>query len=1185
MAPTGGQRSGTETRTGSNINSNVSSDQQVAASNSTLNAWVGRRQPSWLTNAKPVKPSPRPPQPPKQPIPTEIVSPIVETTQLVSVPISNAPVTTTTPAPLPQPRRPQPPPEPPLLQTQIQTQQPQTSTSATRTVLPSPAPSDEPSPGATKPQSVPAVAEPRLIQNTTLDDEQQTGARVPTPRLRTILQQNREISVSPRASTPASMSLNTPPTPNLPLPNSNLIPLEDPPAKRQRLGHPALQFLAECRAVTVLNNRLQSIGGVQSLDPAVERPRYQLLLESSESGDLFFIVLHQVFCIWSRNRVQARDICKSYARDPGEMDKGFSSLEMILKSNTKLNPDHINFLAEFPAPLDESLGKTGYKATLGQVLNFLHRIALNWHRVLTDHRAKGYPFLLGELLDEFLLHSPILQGIMFRASRRSIGAGDGPTAERMEMLFKSDQDYHLNYPDDFAMKPQPLRYQAHNESLITAYMSILVSAYQSQGFRVGQQSHPTGSPNIQQSNEHPYQNIQMGSQMGSQTNSQFISHANPQMGGQINPQFNPQASYLANSQIGLQINTQLNRQVHPRVNSPVGYQMNPQMRQNFYQGSLQAPQSTDPALPQGTMPVAIPPSYILSSNANPANSLTVTTPLQPNPNYQRICTPTQSAQFSRIQHQTVRRLSQPDSYMAPASPRPIAPASTGAYGSQPHQVHFTGQRAQSLHRLNSQSGHFHPSHLNPGNQIPDYSNFNSAPNTPTTPQLRYSTNQFQGNQLQGPNYTQSLSDPRLQHKTQFAGHDRDLDRLIPAPGVTIDRRDYPYTQYDRHSVAMSLHQVRLRSPKRMPQEHDPAKLGRYYQAVKEFALPPVAIPPQSYLHEFDFDIPGHQFIQLVKEEAKEGEYLPICLFSSGSLRLRIRCCYMKKMHTSLGDSWVTTETTWPQHIFMELNNKALSIPRRSHFSKDLPIEASSAAVANKNILKISVPKIRENREEPKPCWEFYIAIELVEILSHRDVLRMVRMRGGVPADTTREVIRTRLVGANGFSQQSADEDELIMVNELSIDLMDPFSRVMIKVPVRGKSCTHLECFDLETWLNSRLGKKSCNWCNNVPGGCSKCPNEPSFVDKWKCPLCLADARPYSLVIDEFLVEVRSQLELQNLLQTKSILVSPDGTWKPKEQPADDDGDVDSEDDGNVSTGKLSKTNQLMESGIEVIEID
>ncbi|OTB15138.1 hypothetical protein K445DRAFT_23148 [Daldinia sp. EC12] len=1169
MAPTGGQRSGADNRTGSNVNSNISSDRQVAASNSTLNAWVGRRQPSWLTNAKPVKPSPRPPQPSKQqPITTETVRPIVETTQPVSVsiPVSNTPETTT--APPRQPRRPQHPPELLPSQTQTRIQQPQTSTSTARTVLPSPAPSDEPSPGATKPQSVPAVVGPRLSLDTALD-EQKVQSRVPTPRLQTILQQNRDISISPRASTPANMSINTPPTPSL---HPNLSPsehLENPPAKRPRLGCPGLQFLVECRANAVLQSRIQSIGGMQNLNPVVERPRYQLLLDSSESGDLFFIVLHQIFCIWSRNRVQAHELCKNGGRNPGEMDKGLSNLEMVLKSNTKLNPNHINFLAEFPAPLNELLSKERYRATLGKVLDFLRCMALNWHRVLTDHRVKGYPFLLGELLDEFLLYSPILQGIMFRASRRSMGAGDGPAAKHMEMLFKSDQDYHHNNPDDFASRPRPTRYLAHNEYLISKYRSILTSAYEWQGHPTSQHSPQANSPGIQQPNQYSHLNLQIGPY----TNSHFIPHTSPQMSGQMTPQVIPQGNLPVNPQTGLQTNSQLSRQVDHHVGSPTGYLMHPQMRQNFQQGSNYPPQATD-SFVQNTTPAMVPPSYILSSTPGTANNTMAISPLQPNPNYQ-MNTPTQSALLGQMNHQVGGRLSQRDSYMALASPRPT-PASAGAHGGQPYEAHVIGQRSQSLHRFVSQAGLHQPGCPSPGNEIPGYGNFNRTSSAPMTPQPRYSPNQ-----LQVPNYPQSLPSPMLQHKMPPTG----LDRLIPAPGVVIDRRDCPYTQYDRNSMMMSLHQVQLRSPKRMPREQDPEKLGRYYQAVKDFSLLPVAIPPQSHLQIFDFDIPEHQFLQMVKEETKPGEHLPVSLFSSGSLRLRLRCCYMKKTNVPSIDAWVTTETTWPPHIFLELNNHALGIPRRSHYSKDIPVEASSAAVANKNVLKVSVPKMSENREpKPRPGWEFYIAVELIEILSHRDVLQMVQICGGVPADATRDVIKNRL-RAKEVSQKIEDEDELVMLDELPIDLIDPFSRTMFKVPVRGKSCTHLECFDLETWLNSRLGKKSCNWCHNASGGCPRCPNEPSFVDKWKCPLCLRDARPYNLIIDEFLVEVRSQLERQNLLRTKSIVVSPDGTWKPKAQPADDEGSVDSEDEVDITSRKLPKTNQRKESEIEVIEID
>jgi zinc finger MIZ domain-containing protein len=58
MAPAGGHRS-------------VSTQEhQFAVSNTTVNKFLGGRQPSWMTNAKPVKPTPRPPnQPPKQPLP------------------------------------------------------------------------------------------------------------------------------------------------------------------------------------------------------------------------------------------------------------------------------------------------------------------------------------------------------------------------------------------------------------------------------------------------------------------------------------------------------------------------------------------------------------------------------------------------------------------------------------------------------------------------------------------------------------------------------------------------------------------------------------------------------------------------------------------------------------------------------------------------------------------------------------------------------------------------------------------------------------------------------------------------------------------------------------------------------------------------------------------------------------
>jgi hypothetical protein len=106
-----------------------------------------------------------------------------------------------------------------------------------------------------------------------------------------------------------------------------------------------------------------------------------------------------------------------------------------------------------------------------------------------------------------------------------------------------------------------------------------------------------------------------------------------------------------------------------------------------------------------------------------------------------------------------------------------------------------------------------------------------------------------------------------------------------------------------------------------------------------------------------------------------------------------------------------------------------------------------------------------------------------------------------------------------------------------------------------------------------------------------------MVDVWKCPLCGADARPYSLRLDEFLVTVRAELEKQNNLDVKAILVAADGTWRPKPEPrpahkrkstTGEDGDEDGE------AERIRKKRSVSAAGgptagnkaaVEVIELD
>lgn len=876
-----------------------------------------------------------------------------------------------------------------------------------------------------------------------------------------------------------------------------------------------LQFLQFLGAARILRVNVHNVGGEKNLEESVERPRYNLLAEACDVGDLFFVALHQLFCAWSANSADVHQLCNDGNHHP-LLDNAFGIMGTHLKSNSKIRPQHLHWFATFPAPLTTLQVHPLYGAVIKEVLNFLLHVSHSWQLIHHNHSIGRFPLLMSEMLNTFALFSPILQTIMFRASRRSIGIADGPNAAEMEKLFRTDQRKHMNNDGTFIRHPASKEYTMYNHSLIESYKRISMQGRISNTTRqAGRQSVP--SPVVQQSGLYP-----------------------PHMDPQINPQIQPSHGPVTRFQYGpvpspsISPVDEASRMLFPHSQPLVGTVGTP----------LNA-QSPTPVVSSPFLGAPVPPQFALPSHNAPNTFI-----------------PQVQGQFSRQQQQMPeRRFSQQNSFTAPASPQPAFGLTAPPHGVvyQPGQQQLQGLPNFSGQPQVSSTSYSEGQAPNNGGVV-HMTNPMAMPH-PQQP-MYFVNNNFQGH---------THPSPQLRQKSLPSN-----ERLIPQLGGRIDLGDYPHDPQDIRSLHSSLHQAHLRSPKRMPRElRQPTE--RHYQAVKGFPILPFATPPQPYLYKFKFTIPEMDYGKITKDEKVKGSALPVNLYSSGSLRVRIRCCYRRKSAGPFTqNTWAVTDTRWPEHIFMELNGAALGIRRKAHYSKDIPVEASSAIVPGENLLSIFIAPGGSAPSNQEPC----IAVELVETLSHSDILQMVRTHGKEPADKTREIIRSRLAG-------SSEDDELAMVDDLSIDLADPFTMSIFNTPVRGESCTHLECFDLETWLNTRLGKKCC-YCNNAPG-CINCAKEPSFVDKWKCPLCGSDARPYNLRIDEYLVEVRSQLESENKLRSKSILVSPDGTWRPKEEPIDDS-DIDSDDDGNGPQLKKSSRSataapQSAKPPIEVIELD
>jgi len=273
--------------------------------------------------------------------------------------------------------------------------------------------------------------------------------------------------------------------------------------------------------------------------------------------------------------------------------------------------------------------------------------------------------------------------------------------------------------------------------------------------------------------------------------------------------------------------------------------------------------------------------------------------------------------------------------------------------------------------------------------------------------------------------------------------------------------------------------------------------------------------------------------------------------------------------------WVVTETTWPEVIFMEVNNKMLEIRRKYHHGKDLPIDITPFLNRDPskqcNHLKISFPQTYKAPNQPN----FAVAIEIIEILQHQQIIDMCTKSQHIPEEQVRNNIKA------GLSTSLGDDDVAMIVSDLTIDLADPFMSKIFDIPVRGNTCLHRECFDLETYLMTRSSKP-------------KRQGQPCMADVWKCPLCGKDARPRSLRVDGFLLSVRASLAEQDKLDCKAILVSRNGEWRPKPEvecqkprtsrtSADADDDDDDKDMVHVQVTTQQKVPKTAD--VQIIELD
>jgi hypothetical protein len=293
---------------------------------------------------------------------------------------------------------------------------------------------------------------------------------------------------------------------------------------------------------------------------------------------------------------------------------------------------------------------------------------------------------------------------------------------------------------------------------------------------------------------------------------------------------------------------------------------------------------------------------------------------------------------------------------------------------------------------------------------------------------------------------------------------------------------------------------------------------------------------------------------------------PVRQVISGSLLYRLKCVEVptSTISTSMPeDVWVTLETIWPNGVFLAINDNQLEVRRRLHHGKDLTIDLTKYVKEGLNILTCSLLR---TMEEMKLSKNFAVAVEVVEIISDDHIKDLPSfLKEPEARDTIIKSLNSGLhVTSDGpDADEDKDEDEEIQVVDahISIDITDPYTARVFELPVRGKTCLHRECFDLQTFLDTRKARTSEKDRETAP----------TSPDEWKCPICKKDARPQKLVVDGFLQQVRKELAERDQLDVKAIRVQADGTWEAvlDATKADRRGSTNTEDDGGVTSRRQS----------------
>uniref|UniRef100_A0A3P8U3P5 Zinc finger MIZ-type containing 2 n=1 Tax=Amphiprion percula TaxID=161767 RepID=A0A3P8U3P5_AMPPE len=197
-------------------------------------------------------------------------------------------------------------------------------------------------------------------------------------------------------------------------------------------------------------------------------------------------------------------------------------------------------------------------------------------------------------------------------------------------------------------------------------------------------------------------------------------------------------------------------------------------------------------------------------------------------------------------------------------------------------------------------------------------------------------------------------------------------------------------------------------------------------------------------------------------------------------------------------------TNWPASVQVSVNATPLTIERGDNKTSHKPLYLKQVCQPGRNTIQITVTAC---------CCSHLFVLQLVHRPSVRSVLQGLMKKRLLPAEHCVTKIKRNFSSGSIPGTPGLNGEDGVEQTAIRVSLKCPITFRRIQLPARGHDCRHVQCFDLESYLQLNCERGT-----------------------WRCPVCNKTALLEGLEVDQYMLGI--------LIYYEEITIDPVCSWKP-----------------------------------------